>query len=41
MYLQPVVAGFASYLLLGETIHGHFVWGGVAVLTGVFMAERG
>jgi drug/metabolite transporter (DMT)-like permease len=41
MYLQPVVAGFTSYLLLGETIHGHFVLGGIAVLTGVFLAERG
>jgi drug/metabolite transporter (DMT)-like permease len=41
MYLQPVVAGLTSYLLLGETIHGHFVLGGAAVLTGVFLAERG
>jgi len=41
MYLQPVVAGFTSYLLLGETIHGHFVLGGLAVLAGVFLAERG
>ena len=41
MYLQPVVAGFTSYLLLGETIRGHFVMGGAAVLLGVFLAERG
>ena len=41
MYLQPVVAGIASYLLLGETLHGHFVLGGAAILTGVFVAERG
>ena len=41
MYLQPVVAGLTSYLLLGETLHGHFILGGAAVLTGVFLAERG
>ena len=41
MYLQPVVAGLTSYLLLGETLHGHFVLGGLAVLGGVYLAERG
>jgi drug/metabolite transporter (DMT)-like permease len=41
MYLQPVVAGITSYLLLGETLHGHFLMGGAAVLVGVFLAERG
>lgn len=41
MYLQPVVAGIASYFLLGETLHGHFLLGGLAVLVGVFLAERG
>lgn len=41
MYLQPVVAGVASYFLLGETLHGHFLLGGLAVLAGVFLAERG
>ena len=41
MYLQPVVAGITSYLLLGETLRGHFLLGGMAVLAGVFLAERG
>lgn len=41
MYLQPVVAGVASYFLLGETLHGHFLLGGLAVMLGVFLAERG
>ncbi len=41
MYLQPVVAGVTSYLLLGEMLHGHFLLGGAAVLAGVFLAERG
>ena len=41
MYLQPVVAGITSYLLLGELLHGHFLLGGAAVLVGVFLAERG
>jgi len=41
MYLQPVVAGITSYILLGETLHGHFVLGGLAVLAGVYLAERG
>jgi drug/metabolite transporter (DMT)-like permease len=41
MYLQPVVAGITSYLLLGETLRGHFLLGGIAVLSGVFLAERG
>jgi drug/metabolite transporter (DMT)-like permease len=40
-YLQPVLAGMTSYLLLGESIHGHFLLGALAVLTGVFLAERG
>jgi drug/metabolite transporter (DMT)-like permease len=40
-YLQPVIAGFASYLILGEAIHGHFVLGGLAILLGVYVAERG
>jgi len=40
-YLQPVIAGVASYLILGEEIRGHFLLGGLAVLTGVFLAERG
>ena len=41
MYLQPVVAGVTSYLLLGETLRGHFLLGGAAILSGVFLAERG
>ena len=41
MYLQPVIAGITSYLLLGETLRGHFILGGLAVLAGVFLAERG
>ncbi|MCI0409710.1 MAG: DMT family transporter [Acidobacteria bacterium] len=41
MYLQPVVAGITSYLLLGEMLEGHFLLGGAAVLAGVFLAERG
>ncbi len=40
-YLQPVIAGMASYLILGESIQGHFILGGLAVLTGVYLAERG
>ena len=40
-YLQPVLAAAASYLILGESIHGHFVVGGLAVLAGVYLAERG
>jgi len=41
MYLQPVVAGIASFFLLGEMLHGHFLLGGATVLAGVFLAERG
>ncbi|HEU5181683.1 MAG TPA: EamA family transporter [Candidatus Polarisedimenticolia bacterium] len=41
MYLQPVVAGVTSYLLLGETLRGHFLLGGAAILSGVWLAERG
>ena len=41
MYLQPVVAGVTSYLLLDEMPQGHFLLGGAAVLAGVFLAERG
>jgi drug/metabolite transporter (DMT)-like permease len=40
-YLQPVIAGTVSHLLLGETIQGHFLLGGAAVLLGVFLAEKG
>jgi drug/metabolite transporter (DMT)-like permease len=40
-YFQPVIATITSFLLLGETIEGHFVLAGLAVLTGVWMTERG
>ncbi len=40
-YLQPVLAGVTSYLVLGESIQGHFVLGGLAILLGVYLAERG
>jgi drug/metabolite transporter (DMT)-like permease len=40
-YLQPVIAGIASYLILGEALQGHFLLGGLAVLVGVYLAERG
>jgi len=40
-YLQPVLAGTVSYLILGEAIQGRFVLGGLAILTGVYLAERG
>jgi drug/metabolite transporter (DMT)-like permease len=40
-YLQPVLAGITSYLILDESIQGHFVLGGIAVLTGVYLTERG
>jgi drug/metabolite transporter (DMT)-like permease len=40
-YLQPVLAGITSFLILGESIQGHFVLGGIAVLTGVYLTERG
>jgi len=40
-YMQPVLAGATSYLVLHESLQGHFVLGALAVLTGVFLAERG
>jgi len=40
-YLQPVLAGAFSYLVLGEVIRGHFVLGGLAILSGVYLAQRG
>jgi drug/metabolite transporter (DMT)-like permease len=39
-YFQPVIAGTTSYLILGESLHGHFLLGALAILTGVYLAER-
>mgnify|MGYP001129747370 CR=1 FL=1 len=40
-YLQPVLAAASSYLILGEVIQGRFVLGGLAILAGVYLSERG
>ena len=40
-YLQPVLAGTASWLILGEAIQGNFILGGLAILSGVYLVERG
>jgi drug/metabolite transporter (DMT)-like permease len=40
-YLQPVLAGVTSHFVLRESVHGHLVLGALAILTGVYLAERG
>lgn len=40
-YLQPVLATLLALLLRGEKVTGHLLLGGVLVLLGVSLAERG
>ena len=40
-YLQPLLASGAGALVLGESITGNILGGGLLVLTGVYLTERG
>ena len=41
MYLQPVVAALLTYFVAGESLTPRFFAGGVLILAGVLLAERG
>jgi drug/metabolite transporter (DMT)-like permease len=41
MYLQPVIAALAAWLLAGEALTARFAMGGSLILAGVLLAERG
>lgn len=41
MYLQPMVAALIAFFVVGERFSGVFLLGGVLVLAGVALAERG
>ena len=39
--LEPLIAVLAAIILLGEVVTSSFILGGAAILTGVYLAERG
>jgi drug/metabolite transporter (DMT)-like permease len=40
-YLQPVFASVMGFAILGESLGAPVIAGGVVILTGVYLAERG
>jgi drug/metabolite transporter (DMT)-like permease len=38
--IEPLIASLAAFLILGETITSSLISGGLAILVGVYLAEK-